>query len=147
MTDSVLVVHDTAVTVLASGQQGPAGPPGPPGLAGSAGASYSILTAGAALGGNRVVIDNATYADNSNDAHINKVIGFTVGAATLGAPVNIQSSGELDGFSGLAIAPVYLAANGTLTQDVPTSGFIQKLGNAISSTAVLIAISPPLKLT
>lgn len=104
--------------------------------------SSVILIADVDLGGNRVVIATATgcdYASNLNATHINRVIGITAGAVSLGAQVEIKTSGELDGFAGLtASQPIYLADNGTVTQVAPSTGFILRLGVAVSGTKMVI---------
>lgn len=136
-----IIVVDQSVDVVAVAEQGPPGPPGPQG---PAGATTIAFTAPASLGGLRVLTANLVYADSGNSLHINKVIGFTTGAASAGQPLFIQTSGELDGFSSLTIGPVYLGANGVVTQIPPTTGFIQQVGVATSSTTILINISSPI---
>jgi hypothetical protein len=91
-----------------------------------------------ALGGNRVITNTLHYADNTNISHLGNILGFSEGAVNIGENLTIKFSGELDGFSSLTLAPIYLSTNGTITQTVPTSGFILQLGTAISSTKILI---------
>lgn len=125
-------------TIITSGIQGPQGPPG---------VATIQLVAGISLGGNRVVTGAANYADNTDIATAGRAIGMTQGAAVLGATVNIVTVGELDGFSGLTINnPVYLSTNGTTTQVLPITGYIQRIGVAISATKILINLSEPLGL-
>lgn len=141
---SVLVESPTAVvladkpnpiTVL-GGVQGPQGP---------AGANGFLMTAGANLGGNRVVTGAASYADNTDLSSIGLAIGVTQGAASLGDQVRLISSGELGGFFGLTPnQPVYLSVNGTVTQTLPTSGYLQKIGVALSDTKIFINLSDPI---
>ena len=139
-----LLSESQAIQVLSSVTQGPPGIRGP---AGAAGGTSIELTAAIDLGGNRVVTGNSVYADNTDLATIGKVIGLTIGAVTSGLPVSIVANGELDGFSGLEInAPIYLSVNGTTTQALPATGYLQKLGIAISATKILIRINEPLAL-
>ena len=112
----------------------------------STSSDYVSVVATESLGGHRVVTDAITYADQSNELHINRVIGFTTGAASSGGAVNVQSSGVLKGFSGLSTGPIYLSINGHFTQVVPVTGFIQQLGNALSDTSVLVHILLPTQL-
>jgi hypothetical protein len=99
------------------------------------------------LGGNRVVMANNEYADNTILSTVGKAIGFTKNAVNSGSPVEIINNNFLDGFSGLTINEnIYLSINGTITQTVPTTGYIQNLGIAISSTSILINIQQPLVL-
>lgn len=136
-------IVDSQSNIIEIGKQGP---PGPRGLKGASGASIVSLIAGENLGGNRVVINQSTYADNTNLDHIGKVIGITTGAANAGDYVSVQTGNELEGFFGLSLGPVYLSTNGTITQTPPTVGFIQQLGTATSSTSMIINISTPILL-
>ena len=150
MTD-FLIIREPAVTVVHSRPVGVntvilagLGLQGPPGIAGTTGAALQLI-AGMALGGNRVVTGAAQYADSSDLATAGRAIGITQGAASLGAPVNIVASGELDGFFGLIVdQPAFVAANGTVSQSLPGSGYLQSLGVAVSASRLLINISPPL---
>jgi hypothetical protein len=127
------------------GIQGPPGVPGDAGIPGPAGGAAVQLTAAAALGGNRVVTGASTYADNADVSSAGLAVGVTMGAASVGATVNIIVIGELDGFAGLTVnQPVYIAANGTLSQTPPATGYLQRMGVAVSATKLLINISPPL---
>lgn len=145
--ETVLSVEDKSVEIIAVAQQGPAGPAGPPG---SAGTQFLELVADVALGGHRAVIATATgcdYADNTDATHTDKIIGVTSGAVSQGSLAYIVTTGELNGFSGLIKgSPVYASTNGTLTQTVPTSGFVQKLGVAIAADTCVIQIQPPIQL-
>lgn len=152
---STLVVADkTSLTVLADNptalvlaDKSPpitvlAGVQGPKGVSGS---SSFQLTAGANLGGNRVVTGAAAYADNTDLTSIGRAIGVTQGAAVEGDSVSIAATGELDGFSGLTVnQPVYLSVNGTITQTLPVVGYIQRVGVAISGTKISINFSDPI---
>jgi len=98
------------------------------------------------IGGNRAVLGNGNYADNTDTATIGSVIGITKTATTTGENMLIAYAGELNGFFGLTVnQSVYLSTNCTLTQTPPTSGYIQKLGVAVSSSSVLINISTPIE--
>ena len=139
------VIVETTTTVIEHVEIGIQGPAGPSGIPGPAGGAALQLIAGINLGGNRVVTDAATYADNTDLNTIGKAIGITAGAAVIGAPVNIVAVGELDGFFGLTLnEPVYLSINGTGTQTLPTTGYIQRVGVAISSTKILLNFSEPI---
>lgn len=130
--------------IIAASTQGPQGIQGPIGPIGNSTVAY---TAPINLGGNRVVTSSITYADNTNLLTAGKAIGITTSAATINTTVNIQIIGELNGFSGLVSdSPVYLSTLGTVTQTLPLSGYVQKIGMATSSTTLLINISEPIVL-
>lgn len=116
------------------------------GIKGNTGASSSVtIAAPINLGGNRVVMANGHYADNTDFATVNKAIGLTQGAAITGADVVIVISTELDGFAGLTPNdPIYLSTNGTVTQTLPLTGYIQQVGVAISTTKILVNLMMPI---
>lgn len=139
MADTI-VITDTTFSIITSATQGPAG---------ISGASATIVyIAGVDIGSNRgIVLDNLTaiYADNTITSQAGKFIGISINAVTQGSNVIIQTSGEIDGFSGLTPnSKIYLQANGVLTSTIPTSGFIQQVGIALSTTKLLINIQPSL---
>jgi hypothetical protein len=135
------------ISLLSDGRQGPAGPPGIPGPAGG---SAILRTAATTLSGHRVVkaLDNGqvNYADNTL-ADALTVCGITTGAVIGGAVATVQASGSLTEPSWTWVAgPVYLAANGNLTQSVPVSGVVLQVGVALSATELFIDIKTPIAL-
>jgi hypothetical protein len=138
---NTVIASSESLVMLAAGIQGPQGLRGPIGLSGGTGFE---LIAGIDLGGNRAITGIAEYADNTDFKTIGRTIGITAGAASAGLPVSIVANGELDGFFGLTVNdPVYLSVNGTTTQTIPTTGYLQKLGVAVSDTRILIRINEP----
>ena len=100
------------------------------------------------IGGLRVLLADQSYADQSNIDSYGKVIGLSKGAVVTGGLLEIVTASELAGFTGLIPnTQVYLGLNGLITQTVPTSGFIQQLGVAITSTSILVNLSLPLLLS
>ena len=131
-------ITTSLTTIVQSGFQGPQGPPG---LVGPS----TMVTPTTALGGNRVVTGIATYADNTDLTTLGKAIGVTQTSTLANTPVTLTTQGELDGFSDLAPnGSIYLSTNGTITQIVPSVGYIQKIGVAISTTSAIINFNPPL---
>ena len=121
------------------------GPPGARGPIGPPSGSAITIVAGADLGGNRVVTGAAAYADSSDIATAGRAIGVTIIAAVEGDNIDIICAGELGGFSGLVVnGLIYTGNNGTLTQVLPTEGYIQTLGVVVSPTKILVNISPPI---
>lgn len=141
-----------------SGAQGPQGPQGDQGIQGDTGPqgpqgiSIAAFTRNAdiALQPFKAVISTptgCTYADNSIISHMSKVIGITSVSAAANSQITIYSSGLLSGFSGLtANSPIFLSTNGDITQTIPTSGFLQKLGVAASDTEVIINVGVAIRL-
>ena len=98
------------------------------------------------IGGHRAVATNdyAYYADPTITNSF--CVGISVSAVSAGVDVPLQVSGKLQipGMSWVVGGCVFVGTNGVLTQVVPTSGFIQKIGIACGSDCVLIEISQPI---
>lgn len=101
-----------------------------------------VRTAGEALGGHRaayVAGDGLIYHANPNST-ARFTIGVTTGAAALGADVTIQCEGVIiePSWSWSGSEVVWLAANGVLTQVVPTTGTALQVGIPAGPTALRI---------
>ena len=142
--DSTIVVSTLTgeTTILTSQTQGP------PGRDGTSGGSSVLVTAGTNLSGHigvKLVSSNAFPITNSDLTTVNRLVGVTKTSATTNTPVELVLAGELDGFSGLIPDTVlYLQGNSTITSTYPTTGYVQQVGIAISSTKALINIQPPI---
>lgn len=103
--------------------------------------------AGEDLSGHRMVrieSGSAWYASNADQSHAGKVAGITTGAAVATDPVSVQTQGLMTEPSwSWTPGPVYLGADGALTQTPPTSGFLLIVGRAIDTTKLLIGIQTP----
>jgi hypothetical protein len=103
------------------------------------------LTAGANLSALRAVTSDANgdavYASNDTLANA-QVIGITETAALPGNSVAIRTSGLItDGSWNWLKGTVYLGANGSLTQSVPTGGaIIVHVAKALTATTIQIDI-------
>lgn len=124
----------------------PRGLKGEPGAAAGTTVEYPIAYA---VSGHRMVVLNedqeVIYADNTIVAHANKILGMTIGAATVGN-VFIQSGGELTepSWSWTLDVPIWLSTNGLLTQTVPVSGFSLIIGFPVTATKIFINIREPI---
>src|SRR5205085_1073647 len=100
--------------------------------------------------GHRAVVadtnGNAVYADSSEPSHANAVIGITTGAASEGAAVSVQNIGEMiePSWQWAPDIPIYINANGILSQTAPTTGFSLVVGFAVTSTRIIIHITQPI---
>ena len=85
-------------------------------------------------------------ASHDNINIIGNVFGITKGASSAGSYVTIiGTGGQLDGFSGLTVgAKYYLSTNGQLTTTVPTTGFIQQMGVAMTTTMLAVNLGLPI---
>lgn len=137
-----ITIQPQVTRVIEMGFQGPAGPPGT--------STLVTLTAGAALGGGRIVtVDaggTAIYADSSTVAHSKKVVGLTLGAASIGAPVEVQSSGEViePSWAWTTGQALYLGTSGMLVVTPPVTGFSLIVGFAIAPTKIILNIGMPI---
>lgn len=138
---------DLNITVLGIGEPGPIGPAGADGSG-----SGQIVTASAAqaLGGHRALAFASATSVDYLDPSVScfSFAGISTGAADSGSPITAQAFGVMTepSWTWTAGNPVYAAANGTLTQTVPTTGFLLTLGIALSATALLINPQPPIAL-
>lgn len=145
-TQVVALEPSDPVFIVSAGAQGPQGIQGPVGPVGGSALSYP---AGDALGGHRMVVLNdsqqAIYADSTNLAHANKVLGMTTGAAALGDTASILSGGEVSepSWNWFLNQPLYVGASGLLTQTPPVAGFSQIVGFPIATNKVFVSLREP----
>ena len=120
------------IVVSTAGARGPSG-------------TSAIVTSPGVVGGQRVISlsdSGFVYAEPSSGF---PVIGFTPRSLVEGEVMELLTSGNLGGFIDLIPAKfIFLAANGTITQEPPTSGYLQVLGIALSSTKITIRIQTPI---
>lgn len=108
--------------------------------------------AATALGGHRVVAMNsdgkAEYADQTNAAHINKVLGITTSAVNADEIASIVRGGEVTepSWSWTVTLPVFLGTNGLLTQTQPSTGFSLIVGFPVATTKLFVSIREPIAL-
>ena len=147
----VVSFRDSGLTAVmtAPGPQGPQGEKGEKGDVGDDVFLYEGI-AGEILLGHRVVRieDGLVYNTNALDiSHIGQAVGVTTDAALTGEAVKIQ-------FTGMLTEPswhfdpgrVWVSTTGTLTNLVPSLGFIQEVGRVLEPSTVVLNISQPLRL-
>lgn len=139
-------------TLTLTGERGSQGIQGQQGIKGDTGAGSGAvlaMVATSAMGGNRAVtiVNNQIVYASSDTPNANGVIGLTARAVAAGETLDIVTANDLSGFSNLiAGQPIFLSTNGTITQTVPTTGTLQVLGTALSSTKISIKIQPPIEI-
>ena len=110
-----------------------------------AGEKDILLLAATALGGHRAVRATsvgAVYAD-AYTLGVSALLGITIHAALVGTPVTIRASGELNEPSWAWVdGPVYLGAQGQLTQTPPIAAAVVEIGVAVTTTTLLVRIQP-----
>lgn len=114
---------------------------------GDAGSAGITRLAAIALGGHRLVMNSTDggliYASNDVAQSAYTILGITMGAAVVNAPVDVQGFGLMTEptWAWVPNAPIYLGTNGLLTQVVPsapTALFSLVVGFAISATAIFL---------
>jgi hypothetical protein len=153
--DNLTVGPPVELTFVAVGdavELGPGvpGPPGPPGPAGG----YAVGTAAAALSGHRVVTASADgtwrYASNDNLADFAAPLWVTTGAVDAGEQGEAVILGPMTEPSwSWTPGPVFLGANGVLTQTppaAPAAAFLAQIGYATSATGLFVDRNPSIKL-
>ena len=151
--ETITVTMTEGVTLIdgaLQGQIGPQGVQGEKGDPGEGGIGGTInRTAATILSGHRVIATDvngeAIYADKDTPSHVGKVLGICTHAAIAGATIVIQAFGEFTEptWNWTAGSPIYLGANGTLTQTPPTTGFLLEVAFALTSTSIFISIKQP----
>ena len=151
VTNTVVTSHVVERQVVAAGVQGPRGPQGLQGPPGTAGGQVLSRTTAQNVSALRVVRDagaGLVYAQpTTEDAY--SVTGVTVAAALEGEAVGVQVSGVLEdaSFSLTLGSPVYLGADGSLTQSAPASGAVVVVGRPLTPTSMAISVLQPIELT
>lgn len=127
-------------------------------IASGGGASSSLQATGIAaeaLSGHRVVTPKPDgtldYASNDNIAHVQAPLWVTTGAAAAGAQAIALMLGTIvEPTWAWTPGPVYLGANGVLTQTPPTAPgavFLASVGTATAATSLYVDRGPSIKIT
>lgn len=90
----------------------------------------------------------AVHCDNTISAHSRSTLGISEEATSQGFAASIVTAGEVIniGWSLTVDAPVYASTSGDITQVVPTTGFLLKIGIALSATSISVDIDLPIHL-
>lgn len=147
--DSVLVEQVEEIEILAVAEQGPPGRQGQPGPPGGA---TTVKVGPLPISGHSVVAcDSAgelVAADATTPAHRGAVLGVVADAYSPGDDAVVQTGYVLEhaGWTWTP-GPVLVGLAGQLAQAPPAGAlFAQVIGQALSSTRVLIDINPPINL-
>jgi len=108
--------------------------------------------AGEALHGHRVVSfhsDGLLYETHHTSlTDVYAAVGVAIGASLQGALADVRTYGVLTEPSwNWAAGPIYLGAEGVLTQTPPSSGYLLEVGCAISPTSMFVNIKLPIKMS
>jgi hypothetical protein len=105
------------------------------------------VTAGENLSGHKaiaIVGSEAVHSDHGTTAHRGLTRGITTGATSDGETARVQVYGPMiEGtWSWATGQPIYVGANGTLTQTPPANGWLQQIAVADSPTQIFIDPQP-----
>ena len=81
-------------------------------------------------------------ASHDNPAHCSRLAGVTLAAVAAGATARVSVNGLVrsGGWTWTPGAPVFVGANGDLTQTAPATGFAQPIGTAVAVDAIQVRI-------
>jgi hypothetical protein len=102
-------------------------------------------TAGESISAYNILVQESDgkvdVGDSSDTTHIQKVVGLATTSAVLDDTIEVQSTGKMTnaGWSWTPGAKLYYTSSGTLTETVPSTGFIQQV--AVAETATTITIN------
>ena len=145
--DNTLLEPVQELVLLTDAQQGP---PGPPGATGQAGVSYVTFKARGPIGGHRAVCaafsGYVKYSDSRDVAGASSVVGISLHAAEDGDFINVANSGELiePSWNWTQDLPIFVGAEGVLTQAPPDTGFQLVVAVATSANSALLSIKQPI---
>ena len=125
---------------------------GLPGSSVSAGASSYVAQtqiASESIGGHTVVYMSPTGVAKASSSVINtanKILGLTYTSVVNGQPVEVVTSGTITepSWNWIIGDPIFLSTNGTLTQTLPTSGYILQIGVATNTNIINIDLKLPI---
>jgi hypothetical protein len=145
-TTSITVDRRTVATIAGRGVQGA---PGPRGESGSGTAVDVTRSAGAVIHGLRVVraTSGIIYpVDLAEALHAEQVIGVaTQSVTTIGHDVVVRTSGPLsDNAWNWQPGAVFCGADGVLTQDPATTGWLLQVARVIDAQTIDIDIETPI---
>ena len=112
--------------------------------------------ASVAISGHRVVVLNAEgkaeYASNANPAHLGRIVGLTLNAASQGGVLTIQNYSDVTepSWNWNVTLPVFLGKDGHLTQLPPDpidSSFSTAIGFPVSPNVLFVDIGPSISIT
>lgn len=135
-------------SILYASEQGPVGPEGKPGPA--AGTAFTRPAAANVSGGKAVTLNAAgqvLHANGANAAMAHSVAGISLNGGAAGADITIITTGgeiEESVWNWQANKPVFLGADGVLTQTAPTSGYLLVVGVAVGPTRMLVKVQQPI---
>jgi hypothetical protein len=145
-----ILVEPVSTTIVVEGLVGIRGPQGEAGQAAGA-VSTQTYEAATNLSGHRAIRVSgglATLCDGTNAAHTGRCIGITTGAVVAGADATVQTVGLITEPSwNWTEGPVYVGANGVLTQSLAGLAFIQQVGLAVSLDSIDINPQLPIRIS
>jgi hypothetical protein len=132
-------VHRISVSSLGvRGEQGIQGIPG-------TGTSTTTVTAGEAINGHHIitrVVGLAYHADKGSPTQQSQILGLSLHAGVVAADVDVLTMGYATepSWSWTPDKPLFLGANGLMTEVPPITGFLIQVAQSISPTEVWVSI-------
>lgn len=130
--------------VVAAGMRGPRGQDG------ANGGAVENFTAGAVISGHRMLSAAGGLvvpADAASISSAESCVGLGLQAAAFGEPVSVLRFGRVTELTwSWAPGPVYLGADGAMTQTPPDTGVLLQVGQAFDSHTLDVRIGTPILL-
>lgn len=135
---------------ISTGTTGPAGPTGPQGPAGPSGLPTFTFTSDAGTLATNLVRINAAntvtkITDNSSATIPNGIFGICY-AKPSATQAEVMVLGVVPGYVGLTVgAAVFISTLGVPTHTPPSSGMVQQIGFALSTTEIFVNLLQPMR--
>jgi hypothetical protein len=137
--DELIALIESDETIVAEmTEQGPAGRDG---------VCKIIVTAAEPLGGHRVATLDGRYGDNTEPSHTHRLAGITKNAVDVGESVVAVFAGEIEepSWNWNTNLPLFLGANGLLTQSCPATGLVRIMAWPITATKIMVSMREPIQ--
>lgn len=86
---------------------------------------------------------NAVYADHNTASTRESIVGISTNAVGNGGTVHVRYTGVMtDPSWAFTRGPVFVGANGVLTQTAPATGYIRIVAYAIDADTVVVNVQP-----
>lgn len=119
-------------------------------IASSAASVVNTYTAGETISANQTLyeLDGAVFKGDHDTLQRANIIGVALTAATIGQPVKVLQYGILEdgAFNWAPTDLIFVADNGVLTSVAPDTGYLTRIGKAITTTQILVSIDSPITL-
>lgn len=97
----------------------------------------------------KLIDENTCELADSQETYLNaKAVGISVNSGTVGATITTQTFGIIEdaSFNFTLNEPLFLTANGIISETAETTGFSVQIGHSLGNGAIFINIREPIEL-